>query len=69
MPVTCVSIILLCRGYLPPEFIKRQIISKEYDIYSLGMLIIDIMVGLEGKSILLDMQQHECFQHVRNITS
>ncbi|CAO2184759.1 unnamed protein product [Urochloa humidicola] len=35
-------------GYLPPEFINSGIISKEYDIFSLGVIIMKIIVGLEG---------------------
>ncbi|RLM69342.1 Cysteine-rich receptor-like protein kinase 5 [Panicum miliaceum] len=29
-------------GYCPPEFIKNQIISKEFDIFSLGVIIIQV---------------------------
>ncbi|KAG2556874.1 hypothetical protein PVAP13_8NG173301 [Panicum virgatum] len=32
-------------GYCPPEFINNQIISKEFDIFSLGVIIIKIICG------------------------
>ncbi|KAM0924348.1 hypothetical protein ACQ4PT_004972 [Festuca glaucescens] len=35
-------------GYQPPEFINRRIISREFDIYSLGVIIVKIMTGHEG---------------------
>jgi len=41
---------LSCRGYCPPEFIKDQIISIEFDIFSLGVIIIKIMCGSTGYS-------------------
>jgi len=37
-------------GYCPPEFIKDQIISIKFDIFSLGVIIIKIMCGSTGYS-------------------
>ncbi|XP_066317357.1 uncharacterized protein [Miscanthus floridulus] len=37
-------------GYMPPEFIDRKIISKEFDIFSLGVVIIQIVAGREGRN-------------------
>ncbi|VAH72656.1 unnamed protein product [Triticum turgidum subsp. durum] len=39
-------------GYWPPEYIKHQIISKEFDIFSLGVIIVKIMVGQNYNSIV-----------------
>lgn len=39
---------LQCSGYQPPEFIKGQVISKEFDIFSLGVVMIKIVTGPEG---------------------
>nr|TKW00447.1 hypothetical protein SEVIR_8G109232v2 [Setaria viridis] len=36
------------RGYQPPEFVKGDVISKEFDIFSLGVVIIKIVTGPEG---------------------
>lgn len=32
-------------AYMPPEFIDKQVITKQYDIYSLGVVIIEIITG------------------------
>lgn len=34
-----------CRGYLAPEFIMNGIITLETDIYSLGVIITEILMG------------------------
>ncbi|CAM0948143.1 unnamed protein product [Alopecurus aequalis] len=35
-------------GYLPPEYINRQVISNKFDIFSLGVIILKIMAGPAG---------------------
>ncbi|KAM3206205.1 hypothetical protein ACQJBY_061715 [Aegilops geniculata] len=35
-------------GYMPPEYINGQIISPKFDVFSLGVIIIQIMAGKEG---------------------
>lgn len=42
-------------GYCPPEFINHQLISTKFDIFSLGVIIIEIICGTEGRSSLIDM--------------
>uniref|UniRef100_A0A452XBN5 Protein kinase domain-containing protein n=1 Tax=Aegilops tauschii subsp. strangulata TaxID=200361 RepID=A0A452XBN5_AEGTS len=32
-------------GYMPPEYIDKQVISKEFDIFSLGVIILKLMKG------------------------
>jgi hypothetical protein len=54
-----------CSGYWPPEFIDRGIISKKYDIFSLGVIIMKIIVGLEGYSSIADIDAGGCFDYVR----
>ncbi|KAL6888914.1 hypothetical protein ACP4OV_009940 [Aristida adscensionis] len=46
-------------GYCPPEFIDHQIISRKFDIFSLGVIIIKIMCGTEGYSFFHDMGPDE----------
>jgi serine/threonine protein kinase len=36
---------LSCSGYMAPEYIERYVLSKESDIYSLGVIIIEIVTG------------------------
>ena len=56
---------LCCSGYLPPEFINYQVISKEFDIYSLGVIITKIITGITGYSDVVDMGAEEFVEHVR----
>ncbi|KAL6596988.1 hypothetical protein ACP70R_047122 [Stipagrostis hirtigluma subsp. patula] len=35
-------------GYLPPEYIDKKMISKKFDIFGLGVVIIKIMAGTTG---------------------
>jgi serine/threonine protein kinase len=59
------TIMFCCSGYLPPEFINFQVISKEYDIYSLGVIITKIITGITGYSDVADMGAQEFVEHVR----
>ncbi|CAL4981043.1 unnamed protein product [Urochloa decumbens] len=36
------------RGYMPPEYIERHKITKKFDIFSLGIIIIQIVAGPKG---------------------
>lgn len=56
-----------CSGYLPPEFIDGKIISTKYDIYSLGVIIMKIIVGFEGYSSIADTDARGYFDYVRII--
>ncbi|XP_071682603.1 receptor like protein kinase S.2 isoform X1 [Lolium perenne] len=46
-------------GFLPPEFINKQVISKEYDIFSLGAIIRRILTGVMDKDSIPDMDERE----------
>ncbi|KAK1612859.1 hypothetical protein QYE76_036532 [Lolium multiflorum] len=35
-------------GYLPPEYIKNNLVSNKFDIFSLGVIMIKIMAGRTG---------------------
>jgi len=37
--------VLQCRGYMEPEHINRGIISTKSNIFSLGVIIIEIVTG------------------------
>ena len=43
------------RKYMPPEFIKEKMISPKNDVFSLGVVIIDIMKGPTGYSTSFEM--------------
>ncbi|KAF7154467.1 hypothetical protein RHSIM_Rhsim01G0039400 [Rhododendron simsii] len=36
---------LNCSGYVPPEYVKRGIYSTKYDVYSFGVLLLQIISG------------------------
>jgi len=42
---TCTTKLIGSRGYMAPEFIDSLILSKESDIFSLGVIILEIMTG------------------------
>ncbi|KAJ1267060.1 hypothetical protein BS78_07G026900 [Paspalum vaginatum] len=46
-------------GYQPPEHIERGEISKKFDIFSLGVIMIKIVSGPEGFSKCADMSNDE----------
>ncbi|RCV38811.1 hypothetical protein SETIT_8G171900v2 [Setaria italica] len=47
------------RGYLPPEYIERNIVSRKFDIFSLGVIIIKIMTGPTGYRESAEMSPQE----------
>ncbi|CAM0878543.1 unnamed protein product [Alopecurus aequalis] len=51
-------------GYWPPEFLKHQILSKEFDIFSLGVIIIKIMTGEEGYNSTVVMAKRKAIKIV-----
>ncbi|XP_037419419.1 putative receptor-like protein kinase At4g00960, partial [Triticum dicoccoides] len=53
------------RGYMPPEYINRQKISPKFDVFSLGVIIIQIMAGKEGYFTLPYTGPKEFIKNVR----
>ncbi|XP_051226185.1 uncharacterized protein [Lolium perenne] len=54
-------------GFMPPEFITKQIISKEFDIFSLGVIIKRIVVcGLNDYMSIADMEDQAFIEHVHD---
>jgi len=39
------ALVLKCRGYMSPEYINKGIVSTKSDIFSLGVIIIEIVTG------------------------
>jgi len=57
---TCTTIkIMGTPGYMPPEYIERCQITSKFDIFSLGVIIIQIMAGRKGYFELADMTSQE----------
>jgi len=36
---------LICSGYVPPEYVKKGVYSTKYDVYSFGVLLLQIISG------------------------
>ncbi|XP_066361555.1 receptor like protein kinase S.2-like, partial [Miscanthus floridulus] len=54
-------------GFMPPEFINKQIISKQFDIFSLGVIIKRIVVsGLSDYMSIADMEGQALIKHVHD---
>ncbi|CAM0878529.1 unnamed protein product [Alopecurus aequalis] len=51
-------------GYWPPEYIHRKIISNEFDIFSLGVIIVKIMVGDESYGSIVEMTRRNSVKQV-----
>jgi hypothetical protein len=49
---------------MPPEYISKGQISKEYDVFSLGVTIIHIMTGPEGYTKCADVPFQEFIELV-----
>lgn len=52
------------RGYMPPEYINRQQISPKFDVFSLGVIIIQIMAGKDGYFNCADTHPKVFIKHV-----
>ncbi|XP_051209115.1 uncharacterized protein [Lolium perenne] len=46
-------------GYIPPEYINGGLISTKFDIFSLGVLVIKIMMGQEAYFTIDEMSSQE----------
>ncbi|XP_048554084.1 cysteine-rich receptor-like protein kinase 26 [Triticum urartu] len=53
------------RGYLPPEYIERNVISNKFYIFSLGVVIIKLMTGPTGYSKCAEMSSQEFIEQVQ----
>jgi len=51
-------------GYMPPEYVERGEISKKFDIFSLGVIMIKIVSGPAGYSECSDMASEEFVDQV-----
>lgn len=50
-------------GYIPPEFIDNQVISREFDVYSLGVTIMKILIEATDYWII-SSNKEQCIEHV-----
>nr|XP_045090018.1 proline-rich receptor-like protein kinase PERK12 [Aegilops tauschii subsp. strangulata] len=50
-------------GYIPPEFIQNRVISRGFDIFSLGVTIKKTMTGVMDYWNICYMKDEECIEH------
>nr|ACM17529.1 protein kinase domain containing protein-2 [Oryza australiensis] len=46
-------------GYLPPEYIEKNVLSNKLDIFSLGVVMLNIIAGPRGRSRSAEMSSQE----------
>lgn len=51
-------------GYMPPEYIDARQISPKFDVFSLGVIIIQVVAGVEGYYKSPDMTPQEFIEFV-----
>ncbi|XP_062201772.1 cysteine-rich receptor-like protein kinase 44 [Phragmites australis] len=51
-------------GYMPPEYIDKRKISPKFDVFSLGVIILQVMVGPLGYAKCADMPSEEFIELV-----
>jgi len=54
-----ICFVCACSGYMPPELINENMISVKNDIFSLGVVIMEIMMGSTGYSQFKEMSSRE----------
>uniref|UniRef100_A0A8R7K1S9 non-specific serine/threonine protein kinase n=1 Tax=Triticum urartu TaxID=4572 RepID=A0A8R7K1S9_TRIUA len=52
-------------GYLPPEYVDHGLMTKEFDIFGLGVIIAKLMAGRERYSEIDYMSEKMFIKHVR----
>uniref|UniRef100_A0A453A0Q4 Protein kinase domain-containing protein n=1 Tax=Aegilops tauschii subsp. strangulata TaxID=200361 RepID=A0A453A0Q4_AEGTS len=53
-----------CSGYMPPEYIDRRAITSKFDVFSLGVIILQIVTGYDGYYKCEHMPPQEFIEHV-----
>jgi serine/threonine protein kinase len=56
-------------GYMPPEYIQICHITEKFDVFSLGVIIIEIMTGTKETSKRADMSPQQFIELVSNFLS
>jgi len=59
------TLFMLSRGYMAPEYLYRGEISTRSDIYSLGVLIMEITTGQKNSSHDKDMSGRDFVDQAR----
>jgi len=57
--------ILLCSGYMAPEYLHKGIITKKSDIFSLGVIVIELITGRRDSPDSTGMSMPDFIENVR----
>lgn len=49
---------------MPPEYVETAYVSKKFDVFSLGVIIIKLMDGDKGHTRFVDMGTEQFTKHV-----
>jgi serine/threonine protein kinase len=58
--------ISMCSGYMPPEYLFQQVVSKKLDVFSLGVVITKIIAGPNGNTRRAEMPYKEFLNEVKS---
>jgi serine/threonine protein kinase len=53
-----------CRRYCPPEHFQGLLFSRKFDMFSLGVVMIEIIAGSKGYDKTAEMPSQEFIDHV-----
>lgn len=62
-----VSLFGLCRGYLAPEYALRGQVTRKADIYSFGILLLEIVSGRSNTNRRLPVEDQYLLERVRTL--
>ena len=56
---------LLCSGFMAPEYLHKGIITKKSDIFSLGVIVIEIITGRRDTPDSTGLSMPDFIENVR----
>ena len=54
-----------CSGYMAPEFVMEGVFSVKSDVFSFGVLLIEILGGKRNGALYLEEHEQTLIQDVR----
>jgi serine/threonine protein kinase len=67
--LTAFSLVLMHSGYMAPEYLHKGLISTKSDMFSLGVIIIELLVGSRGYPQNIEESSGDIIENVRLISS
>lgn len=57
--------VIICRGYLSPEYASYGQVTEKVDVFSFGVLVLEIVSGRKNIDLLLPLEQRYIMEWVR----